>query len=94
MYKILLNIFFFFRYFAVCEPYKLRIEARPENVNIRVIKYLLIVITISCFINCPRFFETQLVSLTLNRTVDTSVDKVTIVSYEVTERRKNSEYIR
>jgi hypothetical protein len=84
----------FFRYFAVCEPYKYRVEARPENVNIRVLKYILIVITISCFINFPRFFETQLVSLTLNRTLDSSVETVTIVTYEVTELRKNSEYIR
>ena len=85
---------FFFRYFAVCEPYKYRVEARPENVNIRVLKYLLIVITISCFINFPRFFETELVSLTLNRTLDTSVETVTILTYEVTELRKNPEYIR
>ena len=92
--KIVLVILFFFRYFAVCEPYKYRVEARPENVNIRVLKYLLIVITISCFINFPRFFETQLVSLTLNRAFNTSVETVTIVTYEVTELRKNSEYIR
>ena len=85
---------FFFRYFAVCEPYKYRVEARPENVNIRIFKYLLIVITISCFINFPRFFETELVSLTLNRTLDTSVETVTILTYEVTELRKNPEYIR
>ena len=95
MYQILLDIFvFFFRYFAVCEPYNYRVEAKLENVNIRVLKYLLIVIAISCFINFPRFFETELVSLTLNRTLDTSVETVTIVSYEVTELRKNPEYIR
>ena len=95
MYQIILDIFLVFRYFAVCEPYKYRVEARPDNVNIRVLKYLLIVISISCLINFPRFFETQLVSLTLNRTLDTSVETaVTIVSDEVTELRKNSDYIR
>ena len=83
-----------FRYFAVCEPFKYRVEARPENVNVRVFKYLFIVIGISCFINFPRFFETKLVNLRLNRTVGNTVKTVNILTYEVTKLRENSEYIR
>ena len=54
----------------MCDPYKYRVESRLENVNFRVLKYLLIVIMVSLIINFPKFFEIQIVQQSFgNRTV-------------------------
>ena len=82
-----------FRYYAVCQPFKYRLQSRPENINIRVIKYLLVVIIASLFINWPRFFETKIVIKATNETVD-GLEGDRQATYELTSLRRNPDYIR
>ena len=56
---IYLILFFFFRYSAVCNPYKFR-EKNMENMNSSFAKVLLLIISASVAINIPRFLETTI----------------------------------
>ena len=77
----------------MCNPYKYRFNSRENNINVRVIKYLIVVIIASVIINFPRFFETQIVMVQTNGTVD-KPETVEIVSYELSSLRRNPNYIR
>ena len=51
--------FFFFRYSAVCNPYKFR-EKNMENMNSSFARVLFLIISASVAINIPRFLETTI----------------------------------
>ena len=90
---IYLNIFSF-RYTAVCQPFAYRAVSLSSNVNHRVFRYLIIIIIISCMVNVSRFFETRLITKSVNVSNGDSFEVETRVSFELTELRKHPEYIR
>merc|ERR1719317_1920455 len=56
----------FERFSAVCRPFSYREAARPENVNLRVFKYIFFVTVFSSLINITRFFLTKFVTRHFN----------------------------
>ena len=82
------------RYCAVCNPFAYAEHAKPDNVNRRVFKYFIIVIILSVLINIPRFLETKIVTETVRSNDSGSVQDQTFISYDVTDLRRNSDYIR
>ena len=82
------------RYCAVCNPFAYAEHAKPDNVNRRVFKYFIIVIILSVLINIPRFLETKIVTETVRSNDSGSVQDQTFISYDVTDLRQNSDYIR
>ena len=83
-----------FRYSAVCQPYTYRRENRSKNVNLRVLKYLLLVIITSILVNAPRFFETKLIIESVNVSIGDSFETQTRYSYTLSSLRKNLHYIK
>ena len=85
---------FFFRYSAVCDPFSYKESSKPENVNMRVFKYSLIVIIFSLIINFPRFFETQIVEESLISNNSGQAEVISFITYDVTQLRRDPDYIR
>ena len=81
-----------FRYTAVCHPFYYRESLAGRSITSRVLMYVIPVIVISTIINIPKFLETELV---FGKHVNE--DNVTIIdhiSYDLTELRKDPDYIR
>ena len=80
-----------FRYTAVCHPFYYRESLAGRTISSRVLMYVIPVIVISTIINIPKFLETELV---FGKHVNE--DNVTIIdiSYDLTELRKDPDYIR
>ena len=78
----------------MCNPYKYREKNANAKVMQTVTKFLVPVVIFSVLINIPRFYETVIVTSTINVTVD---DNVTIreetVTYDVTPLRMDPDYI-
>ena len=85
------NINCSFRYTAVCHPFYYRESLAGRTISSRVLMYVIPVIVISTIINIPKFLETELV---FGKHVNE--DNVTIIdiSYDLTELRKDPDYIR
>ena len=82
------------RFCAVCDPYEYKENSKPDNVNGRVFKYFLIVIIFSVFINSPRFLETRIVTESFKTNNSGSVEVIFHTTYDVTNLRRNPDYIR
>ena len=80
----------------MCRPFSYREVARPENVNLRVFKYIFFVTIFSLIINISRFFETKFVTKSFNITSDSgdSFESGTKLSFDVTTLRRDPNYIR
>ena len=85
---------FYFRYSAVCHPFSYRESARPANANKRVFKYVFCVTFFSCTVNMPRFFETEIVTKRFSTTSGNSTETLTRISFDVTDLRRDPDYIR
>ena len=96
--KMCAYMIFLFRYMAVCHPFYYRDAVRTTSVNCRVVKYVIPVIVFAFTINIPKFFETELFYIPLNDTRNISDnfsgDALYILTYDVTELRRNPDYIR
>ena len=89
----------FFRYCAVCHPFYYRDAVQSTSVNYRVAKYVIPVIVFAVILNIPKFFETEIFYIPVNGTgldeADNANDTVSyILTYDVTELRKDKDYIR
>ena len=83
------------RYTAVCNPYLYKENNAAQNVPWRVLTFMVPVIILSVIINIPRFFETVIVSETVNiTTADNKTVEEEKVYYEVTPLRMDVDYIR
>ena len=83
------------RYTAVCKPYLYKENNAAHRVGCRVITFMFPVIILSVLINIPRFFETVIVSETVNiTTADNETVEEERVYYEVTPLRMDANYIR
>ena len=92
-------IFIIFRYCAVCHPFSYRDAVRATSVNYRVAKYVIPVVVFAIILNIPKFFETEIFYIPVNKTgLDEPAnanDTVSyILTYDVTELRKDKDYIR
>ena len=87
-------IFIIFRYSAVCHPFYYRDAVRSTSVNCRVAKYVIPVILFAVILNIPKFFETELFYIPVNGTELDTPGVQFILTYDVTELRKNPDYIR
>ena len=97
--RFFIVIIFIFRYCAVCHPFYYRESVRSTSVDCRVAKYVIPVIVFAVILNIPKFFETKLFYIPVNDTLhDTPAnngdDVQFILTYDVTELRKNPDYIR
>jgi hypothetical protein len=83
------------RYTAVCNPYLYMENNAAQNVPWRVLTFMVPVIILSVIINIPRFFETVIVSETVNiTTADNETVEEERVYYEVTPLRMDADHIR
>ena len=92
-------IIIIFRYCAVCHPFYYRDAVRATSVNYRVAKYVIPVVVFAIILNIPKFFETEIFYIPVNKTgFDESTTANDTVSYiltcDVTELRKGKDYIR
>ena len=85
---------YLFRFSAVCRPFSYRAASRPENVDMRVFKYIFFVIIFSCIINISRFFETKFVTRSFNISSGDTFESGTRLSFDVTALRRDPNYIR
>ena len=84
----------YFRYSAVSQPFAYRAVSLSENVNNRVFKYLIIIITVSFSVNVSRFFETKIVTNSVNVTNGNTFEVRSRLSFELSDLRKHPDYIR
>ena len=83
------------RYTAVCNPYLYKENNAAHKVGCRVLTFMFPVIILSILINIPRYFETVIVSETVNiTTADNETVEEEKVYYEVTPLRLDANYIR
>ena len=92
-------LFLTIRYTAVCHPFYYRDVVLATSVNCRVAKYVIPVIVTAVIINIPKFFETELIYIPINETGfnesgNASNTSVYTLTYDVTDLRKNPDYIR
>ena len=86
---------FICRFSAVCRPFSYREAARPENVNLRVFKYIFFVTVFSSLINITRFFETKFVTRHFNISMgNNSFHSGSRLTFDVTSLRRDPNYIR
>ena len=83
-----------FRYNSVCSPYSYRANSHPSNTNLRVFKYFVVILIASVAINAPRFFETKLVTEEFATNVSGTMQLEEIITYDVTDLRRDPTYIR
>jgi len=81
------------RYSAVCKPFAYR-ASNNSDVNQRIFKYLISIIFFSCIVNFSRFFETELITESVNVSIGDSFQVQQRLSFELTELRKHPDYIR
>jgi len=81
------------RHTAVCQPFTYRATRSSQNVNIRVVKYLIVILALSLAVNTPRFFETELVTKKFNVTAGDTFEVYEETRFELTEMRKHPSYI-
>ena len=83
------------RYTAVCNPYLYKEDNAAPKVAKRVLTFMFPVIILSVLINIPRFFETVIISETVNITTaaNETVEEERVY-YEITPLRMNANYIR
>ena len=91
-------IIIIFRYCAACHPFYYRDAVRATSVNYRVAKYVIPVVVFDIILNIPKFFETEIFYIPVNTTgLDApanATDTVSyILTYDVTELRKDKDYI-
>ena len=99
IFFIVIFIFIIFRYCAVCHPFYYRDAVRATSVNYRVAKYVIPVVVFAIILNIPKFFETEIFYIPVNKT---GLDEPTnandtvsyILTYDVTELRRDPDYIR
>ena len=83
------------RYTAVCNPYLYKENNTAHRVTNRVLSFLVSVIIFSLLINIPRYFETVIISETVNiTTADNETVQEERVSYDITPLRMDANYIR
>ena len=83
------------RYTAVCNPYLYKENNTAHRVTNRVLSFMVPVIIFSVLINIPRYFETVIISETVNiTTADNETVQEERVYYEVTPLRMDANYIR
>ena len=95
MPNVIIEVIFILRYSAVCNPLSYKENAKPQNVNLRVFKYVFLVIIFSFLINFARFFEIRTVSkkpLSINSSEGKELNIT--YSFDVTDLRKDPDYIR
>ena len=96
---IIIFIIIIFRYCAVCHPFYYRDAVRATSVKYRDAKYVIPVVVFAIILNIPKFFETEIFYIPVNKT---GLDEPTnatdtfsyILIYDVTELRKDKDYIR
>ena len=87
------------RYTAVCHPFYYRDVVLATSVNCRVAKYVIPVIVTAVIINIPKFFETELIYISQNGTefnesALVNDEALYTLTYDVTDLRKDPDYIR
>ena len=75
-------------------PNVFRANLKLQKTNPRVFKYLFTVIIGSIVINLPRFLETELKWKSSNISSGDSFDTETKLTFQVTELRKDPNYVR
>ena len=96
---IIIFIIIIFRYCAVCHPFYYRDAVQTTSVNYRVAKYVIPVVFFAIILNIPKFFETEIFYIPKNKTglaesANVTDDVLYMLTYDVTELRKNPDYIR
>ena len=92
-------IIIIFRYCAVCHPFYYRDAVLASSVKFRVAKYVIPVVVFAIVLNIPKFFETEIFYIPVNETVFDKTSQANddvhyILTYDVTELRKDPDYIR
>ena len=92
-------LFLTIRYTAVCHPFYYRDVVLATSVNCRVAKYVIPVIVTAVIINIPKFFETELIYISqngteFNETASLNDEALYTLTYDVTDLRKDPDYIR
>ena len=82
-----------FRHSAVCQPFVYR-SNQLSQVNCRVFKYLFFITVLSVAVNVPRFFEVVFVNVPLEVEDGENSTNQTKLGYELSDLRKNPDYIR
>ena len=78
------------RYIAVCHPFYYRESTTGSSVTMRAVTYVVPDILVSVALNIPKFFETEIIYVNEEHNNQT----FTFVTYDLTELRKDPDYIR